>query len=250
VIAAVAVSGALLLMLTGASVMTDRALASLPLGDALHIELTAHQFWWEATYDDPDPSRMFSTANEVHVPVGRAVVFTLQADDVIHSLWVPNLHGKKDLIPGRSATLALRADQAGVYRGQCAEFCGYQHANMALFIVAEPPEDFAHWADHQRESAPSDISAQAQHGRDVFTGGSCALCHAVQGTSASARRAPDLTHVASRMTLAAGTLPNTPAHRAAWVMDPNGSKPGVNMPPLLLSASDMSALLAYLDTLR
>src|SRR2546421_9018222 len=162
VVAAVAVSGVLLCALMAASVLADRALARLPLGDALHVKLTAHQYWWEAMYDDPDPSRIFSTANELHIPVDRAVVFTLEADDVIHSLWIPNLHGKKDLIPGRTATLALRADRAGIYRGQCAEFCAYQHAQMGIIVFAESADDYARWAEHQRQSAPGEINGEAR----------------------------------------------------------------------------------------
>jgi len=151
---AVGASIAGLLLVFGATVITDRALAQLPLNDGVHIRLVGHQWWWEATYDDPQPANVFSTANELHVPVGRPVVLTLEADDVIHSFWVPNLHGKKDLIPGRTATFAFRADVPGTYRGQCAEYCGYQHANMALLVIAEPPERYELWAAAERTSAP------------------------------------------------------------------------------------------------
>jgi len=239
-----------LLLLFGASVITDRALAQLPLNDGVHIRLVGHQWWWEATYDDPTPSNVFTTANELHIPVGRPVMMTLRASDVIHSLWIPNLAGKKDLIPGRTNTLALRADAPGVYRAQCAEFCGWQHANMALFVVAESPADFARWLDAQRKPAAEPTTDAMKHGRDVFEKGTCAMCHAIKGTSANAARAPDLTHVASRRSLGAGVIPNTAEHRAAWVGNAQAIKPGTNMPPQPLPAADFDALLAYLGSLQ
>jgi cytochrome c oxidase subunit 2 len=142
-----------LLALLAGDVFTSRALARMPLRDAVNIELVGHQWWWEARYRDADPSREFSTANELHIPVGRPVVLTLRSNDVIHSLWIPNLQGKKDLIPGRTATLRLRADRAGSYRGQCAEFCGLEHAMMALLVEAEPNANYEAWAARQRQPA-------------------------------------------------------------------------------------------------
>ena len=248
--AAVVVSGMLLLLLLAASAFTDRALAGLPLGDAVHIELTGHQFWWEARYDDADPSRIFTTANELHVPVGRPVLLTLRASDVIHSFWVPSLHGKKDLIPGRESTFAFRADRAGIYRGQCAEFCGWQHANMALLVIADEPGAYEQWASAQRAPAAAPASDEERRGRELFATSTCAMCHAVAGTLAQGRRAPDLTHVASRLTIAAGTLPNTAATRAAWILDPQQFKPGVNMPPHEFAPQDLAALGAFLGSLR
>nr|HET7859811.1 cytochrome c oxidase subunit II [Caldimonas sp.] len=141
----IAGSALLLLVLLFASFFADRALSALPLADAVRIDLVGHRFWWEAHYEPNDPERAFATANELHVPVGRPVLIRLRADDVIHSLWIPSLGGKKDLIPGRESTIALRADRAGTYRGQCAEFCGYQHAQMALVVVAEEPERYERW---------------------------------------------------------------------------------------------------------
>jgi cytochrome c oxidase subunit 2 len=230
--------------------MTDRALAHLPLQDALPIRVTAHQWWWEVLYDDPQPGRIFSTANEIHVPVGRPVVVTLLADDVIHSFWVPSLHGKKDLIPGRTNVIEFRADQPGTYRGFCAEFCGLQHAFMSFDVVAMPPQEFDAWAQHQREPAPEPADASARRGRELFLSGSCMLCHAVHGTPANARKAPDLTHVATRERLAAGRIPNTPQDLAAWIADPQKIKPGVNMPAHPLPPDDLQALVAYLGTLK
>jgi cytochrome c oxidase subunit II len=247
---AVGVSTVLLLGLLAASVFTDRALAQLPLANALHIELTGYQWWWEARYDDADPSRIFTTANELHVPVGRPVIVTLAGADVIHSFWVPSLHGKKDLIPGRPQTVSFRADRPGVYRGQCAEFCGYQHAHMILYVVADAPGDYERWAQLQHAPAADPVTAEQKRGRDLFLSRSCAMCHAINGTSAQARHAPDLTHVASRMTIAAGTLENTASRRAAWILDPQQFKPGANMPAENLPPEELAALNAYLGALQ
>ena len=246
----VAISSLLLIGLLVASVFTDRALAQLPVDDALSVHVTAHQFWWEVVYDDREPDRVFTTANELYLPVGRAVVVTLQADDVIHSFWVPNLHGKKDLIPGRIATIRLRADRTGEFWGRCAEYCGLEHAYMAFDVVAVSPERFASWAEAQRKSAPQPVDAVTQRGRELFLTGSCMLCHAIQGTTASARKGPDLTHVASRAHLAAGRLPNTPQALSAWILDPQRIKPGVNMPVHMLAGDDLAALVAYLQILK
>jgi cytochrome c oxidase subunit II len=246
---AVALSTVLLVALIFLSFGTDRALATLPGEDPLRIELIAHRWWWEARYQDPEPSRTFTTANELHIPVGRAVEFTLKADDVIHSLWVPNLGGKKDLIPGRTGTLRLRADKAGVYRGQCAEYCGTQHAKMALLVFAD--NDYESWAKQQRTNAPEPKDDEQKRGLEVFLNGTCAMCHAIQGTPANGRRAPDLTHFAGRETLGAGAVPNTRGHLAGWIIDPHGIKPGVNMPAhTTLAASELHALIAYLESLK
>jgi cytochrome c oxidase subunit 2 len=250
VIAAVAVSVVLLLGLILASVLADRALAALPLQRAVNIEVTAHQWWWEIRYDSTDPSRIFTTANELHVPVGRPVLVTLKSDDVIHSFWVPNLHGKLDLIPGRTSLIRLRADQSGVYRGQCAEFCGYQHANMAFLVVAEPDEAFERWAQAQRQTPPPPTDPVTKRGQEVLLTSTCAMCHAIQGTPAGGQKGPDLTHLAGRRTLAAATMPNTVAHLAGWIVDPQNIKPGVNMPQNALPGGDLQALLAYLGTLQ
>jgi cytochrome c oxidase subunit 2 len=239
-----------LIALVVTSVTTDRALANLPHQDALHIELTAHQWWWEARYDYPDPGQIFSTANELHIPVGRPVLVTLRASDVIHSFWVPNLHGKTDLIPGRINTTLFRADQPGIYRGQCAEFCGYQHARMSMLVVADPPAEYARWETAQRAAAAAPTTAELAEGQRVFETGTCAMCHAVQGTTAQGRHAPDHTHLASRHTLAAVSLDNTAANRAAWVADPQRFKPGANMPATNLPAEQMGSLLAWLSSLR
>ena len=248
---AVAVSGVVLLLLAllVASVFTDRALARLPLADAVHIEVTGHQWWWTVKYIG-DPQETFVTANEIHVPVGRPVIVQLKSEDVIHSLWVPSLAGKKDLIPGRTAVMTFRADQPGVYRGQCAEFCGLQHAFMAFNVQAEPPAQFEAWRKQQLAAPPAPSDPQALRGQAVFQAASCAMCHSIAGTLAGARHAPDLSHVAGRQTLAAGTLQNTPAQLMAWIADPQKLKPGTAMPATPLAGEDLAALVAYLGTLK
>jgi cytochrome c oxidase subunit 2 len=250
VVSAVVLSTAGLLFLIVASLATDRALAGLSEENALRIEVTGHQWWWEARYQDEQPARRFTVANELHIPVGRPVVLTLKADDVIHSLWVPNLGGKKDLIPGREAKLTLRADKPGAYRGQCAEFCGAQHAKMAFQVFAEAAEEYEAWAQQQRRPAPEPADELQKRGRDLFVQGTCAMCHAVQGTRANGQRAPDLTHLASRTTLAAGAVPNTRGHLAGWIIDPQSVKPGVYMPSHALAPEDLQALLAFLGSLK
>ncbi|HET8744847.1 MAG TPA: cytochrome c oxidase subunit II [Ramlibacter sp.] len=239
-----------LLVLLAASVFTDRALARLPLHDAVNIRVTGHQWWWNVTYIDGPVSETFQTANEIHVPVGRPVVVQLNASDVIHSLWIPSLTGKRDLIPGRTATLAFRADQPGIYRGQCAEFCGFQHAFMAFEVHAETPENFARWRQLQLAPAAEPADPQALRGKQLFQSIQCAMCHAIQGTMAQGRTGPDLTHLASRRTIAAGTLPNNAGNLSSWIADPHRHKPGVNMPANPMSDADLAAIVAYLGGLR
>jgi cytochrome c oxidase subunit 2 len=241
---------AILLAILVASTMTGRALASLASPDPLAVEVVGHQWWWEVHYKSPSPALEISTANEIHLPVGRPIALRTDSRDVIHSFWVPNLHGKRDLIPGRPSVFWLEADRPGVFRGQCAEFCGYQHAHMALLVIAEPPERFAAWAAAQRRPAAPPAGALAQRGQQVFAGLACPLCHAVQGTGAAGANGPDLTHLASRRTIAAGTLPNTPGALAGWIVDPQRAKPGTSMPPTRLGAADLQALLAYLGSLQ
>jgi cytochrome c oxidase subunit 2 len=247
VVAGLGVSLLGLIVLTVASFVTDRALASLGAPD-LQIDVTGHQWWWDARYDDQDKSKIFTVANEIHIPVGKPVLLRLRADDVIHSFWVPNLSGKKDMIPGRDATLTLQADKPGIYRGQCAEFCGAQHAKMAFLVIAD--DKYEEWAAAQRKPAPQPSSDQQKRGRDLFVDGRCAMCHAIQGTTANARHAPDLTHLMSRQTLAAGAVPNSIGHLAGWILDPSSIKPGSNMPPNPMEPDDLHALLAYLGTLK
>jgi cytochrome c oxidase subunit 2 len=250
VVTASIASVVLLVGLVVADAVTDRALSKLPVAHAVHIELVGWDWWWQGNYAADNAKPGFTVANELHVPVGRPVVVSLSAGDVIHSFWVPNLHGKKDLLPGISSTVEFRADKPGVYRGQCAEFCGTEHAMMAMVVVAEPPEQYEVWAAHQRENAASTRDALAQRGRQVFEQSACASCHTVRGTSASGAVGPDLTHLMSRQTIAAGRLVNNAANLTAWIRDPGAIKPGSTMPSTPLSAPDLQALVAWLDTLK
>jgi cytochrome c oxidase subunit II len=242
------------------SVRTGRALATLDGArggrdgehavSPLTIEVVGHQWWWEIRYRDSVASRWLTTANELRLPVGRPVQIVGRSADVIHSFWVPNLHGKRDLVPGDESVSWLRADTPGVWYGQCAEFCGHQHAHMRLTVIAEPPERFDAWYAQQLKPAPEPITASERKGRDVFVSGSCMMCHAINGTPAGSRVGPDLTHLASRSRIAAGTLPNTRGHLAGWILDPQSIKPGTRMPPNALSPEDLHALLDYLQSLR
>jgi len=249
VLTASVASALLLVFLIVASVLTDRALAQLSTRDAVSLQVTANQWWWEARYDETPGSLAFVTANEIHVPVGKPVVMTLKSNDVIHSFWVPSLAGKKDLIPGRTSRLEFRADKPGVYRGQCAEFCGVEHAWMAFEVVADPPEQYAAWVARQQAHAPQPATPQQLRGQQLFVSTTCVMCHSIGGTTASATHAPDLTHLASRRSLGAGTLPNTPADLKRWIRDPHLFKPGVNMPASNLPDADLDAIVAYLETL-
>jgi cytochrome c oxidase subunit 2 len=169
---------------------------------------------------------------------------------VIHSFWVPSLQGKLDLVPGQVNTTWIQADSAGVYRGQCAEYCGLQHARMQFRVVALPPSDFEAWVDAQQSPAVQPGDSASQAGQRVFMTSGCSFCHAIRGTPARATAGPDLTHLASRRTLAAGTLPNTKGHLAGWIGNPQAIKPGNLMPQIPLSPAELRALLAYLGTLR
>jgi cytochrome c oxidase subunit 2 len=248
--AAVAITVAILLGLLVASVQTGRAVASLHASSAVTIAVTGHQWWWELEYEDAVPSRRAITANELHIPINRPIALKVRSRDVIHSFWVPNLQGKRDLIPGYETAIWLQADQPGRYRGQCAEFCGLQHAHMAFDVVAEPEADFDRWLDHLRQSAPEPQTDAERRGRELFMTGRCSTCHTIQGTPAQGQVAPDLTHVASRRAIGAGTLPNTPDHLAAWIANPQASKPGNQMPRHPLPPEDLQALTAYLQALR
>jgi cytochrome c oxidase subunit 2 len=178
------------------------------------------------------------------------VVLKVDSRDVIHSLWVPNLQGKRDLIPGMTTAVWLQADRAGRFRGQCAEFCGVQHAHMAFDVVVEPETQFEQWLDGQRAPASRPTDPVAARGLDVFMSARCGRCHTIRGTDAAGQAGPDLTHVASRLSIGAGTLPNSAAHRRTWVQDPQSAKPGTQMPANPLGDEAMTPLLVYLDTLR
>lgn len=213
----------------------------------LTIEVIGHQFWWEVRY----PDQGVITANELHIPAGRPVRLELRSTDVIHSFWVPQLHGKADMLPERTNFFWIQADEPGVYRGQCAEYCGVQHAWMAFYVVALPPDEFDDWIAARREPVddPTDDPLLAR-GREAFFENKCHTCHAVRGTPAEGRVGPDLTHLASRRSLGAGVLPNTPGNLAGWIANPQAVKPGNRMPRFFLDPDDFHALRAYLGTLE
>jgi cytochrome c oxidase subunit 2 len=233
-----------------ASFASGRGLTQPSGPAAVTIDVIGHQWWWDFQYRDVTPSDMVTSPNELHIPVGVPVVLRLQTRDVIHSFWVPSLHGKRDLVAGYTNHLWIQADTPGVYRGQCAEFCGHQHANMAFTVVAEPVDAFQTWLQQQRRPAAEPATDLQRRGRDVFLQSPCVSCHTVRGTDAGSRLGPDLTHVASRLTIAAGTLPNTRGHLAGWIADPQSIKPGVRMPANPLPAEDLQAVLAYVRALR
>ena len=247
---AVALTVLILFVLLFASVSTGRAVASLSAAKAPVIKVTGHQWWWEVEYQDPAPSRIVTTANEIHLPAGRPVLVQLSSQDVIHSFWVPSLHGKRDLIPGHDTEIWLQADRPGVYRGFCAEFCGHQHAHMGLLVIADPPDRFDAWYAAQLQPSALPATPRQQQGRQLFESAPCAVCHAIQGTTANGRLGPDLTHLASRRTLAAATLPNTRGHLGGWIVDPQTIKPGSYMPANNLGAEELQAMLDYLESLK
>jgi cytochrome c oxidase subunit 2 len=212
----------------------------------LTIQVIGRQWFWQVRY----PGLRITTANEIHIPVGQPVAVQVATADVLHSFWVPELNRKIDTIPGQRNVITLKAERAGVFAGQCAEFCGLQHAHMQFLVIADPPAVFAQWAAAQQRPAPAPTSAAAARGQAVFDTTTCAACHTVAGTPASGDAGPDLTHVAGRRMLAAGAIMNTPSDLGAWVRDPQHIKPGVKMPPTELSPNQLRDLLTYLGTLR
>jgi cytochrome c oxidase subunit 2 len=237
------------LVLTGVYLVGLRDLAALsaPPSEAdVTVEVVGHDWWWEVRY----PEYGFTTANEIHVPAGRPVRLRLSSADVVHSFWVPQLMPKTDLIPGQTNETWLVADRPGTYRGQCAEYCGLQHALMAILVVAEEPGAFDGWVALQRQPAAEPVGTMATRGRQVLESTSCAACHTVRGTSASGTAGPDLTHFASRRQLGAGAAPNTPGHLGGWIANSQTIKPGNLMPPQPLTPDQLQALIAYLDTLE
>ena len=242
------------LVLTVLFVLNLQVLGALyPRGDEpapLTIEVTGRQWWWDVRYLDSVPGRIVRTANELHLPVGQRVRLHLRSHDVIHSFWVPGLQGKMDMIPGRTNTFWVQADSAGTWRGQCAEFCGMQHAKMAFVVVADPPDAFARWLDNERLLAAEPSDSAGRVGRETFLSSGCVLCHTVRGTTAQASAGPDLTHVASRRTLAAGELPNTRGNLFGWIANPQALKPGTRMPAIPLTRDELHAITNYIGSLR
>jgi cytochrome c oxidase subunit 2 len=215
--------------------------------DALTIRVTGERWWWKVTY--PGPAGPVVSANEIHVPVGRTVKILLDTEDVIHSFWVPPLAGKIDMIPGRVNHLVFRADRAGVYRGQCAEYCGAQHAFMAFYVIVHEPGAYEQWLEREARRA-DDAGPADQRGRAVFEAAGCGSCHTVRGTAAAGRLGPDLTHLASRISLGAGMFEMNRGTLAGWIANSQGMKPGNLMPPIKMSPEDLQAVVAYLETLK
>jgi cytochrome c oxidase subunit 2 len=224
-------------------VLPDTSAAGKRTG--LTIDVTGHQWWWEVRY----ASTNAVTANELHIPVGTPVRVRLRTADVIHSFWVPRLNRKVDTIPGKDNELVLEARKAGVYRGQCAEFCGLQHANMAFFVFADPPARFRAWLRGMAAPAAEPSTGAPRRGLELFLGHGCGGCHTIRGTDADGELGPDLTHLATRTTLAAGTIPNNTGFLGGWVLDPQHVKPGNKMPGFALGGSQLEDLLAYLESL-
>ena len=242
-----------LFVLLFSSVATGNAIGTLGKETLaqMEIEVTGHQWWWEVKYPDAvTASNQIIDANQIHIPIHTPVLLRLDTRDVIHSLWIPNLHGKRDLIPGRVNKFWIEADRPGVYRGQCAEFCGYQHAHMALVVVAETAAEFAQWKSRMSKGAPAPMTPEQTRGLQVFMSAPCANCHNILGTDAYGTLGPDLTHFRNRPTLAAGQLQNTGGNLAGWISNAPAIKPGTMMPPNQLRGEEMNDLLAYLETLQ
>jgi cytochrome c oxidase subunit 2 len=244
VIAGIVLPTVILLATFGVAVGVMRAEAAPPRPPVMTIEVTGHTWWWEVGYPG------FVTANEIHVPVGQAVDVRLRTADVIHSFWVPSLTSKRDLVPGKTNELWLQADKAGTYRGQCAEFCGVEHAGMSFLVVAQPAAAFRAWLADQTRPAPTPAGGLAARGEQVFTSASCASCHTVRGTTAQGRVGPDLTHFGSRQELGAGVAPNDPGWLGGWIANSQTVKPGNLMPPQPLASQDLQAVIAYLESLK
>lgn len=239
-------------VLVGAAIWTFSTLAAVsgpPVKPALEIHVIGHQWWWEAHYVSNDPSEEFTTANEIHIPTGKPVKLDLSTVDVIHSFWVPQLSGKTDLIAGQQNTTWIEADTPGTYRGQCAEYCGLQHAHMAFSVIAEPPERFESWRQDQLRDEPPPRSPTVAQGEQDFVV-HCGICHTVRGSLAGGKLGPDLSHLMNRRTIAAGTLPNTPGYLSGWIADPQHVKPGNLMPILDLSGAQLAAIRQYLESLK
>ena len=243
------VVGTGLVALAIASFIADRSMASAAAHEKLSITVTANQWWWDVAYNAADSSKMVRTANEIHLPVGVPVRIMLKSNDVIHSFWVPSLAGKEDLIPGRDTDITITPRKVGIYRGQCAEYCGAQHAKMALVVDVDTYPDFLKWWQHQLQTAPAPTTPLAKAGYRFVTSRNCSACHAIAGTPASATVGPDLTHLASRRTLAA-SMPMSEGNLYGWVADPQSIKPGTKMPTVGLEPNELHAVVAYLETLK
>jgi len=237
------------IILTALWIWTLRDIAALsqPAGpDAVTIDVIGHQWWWEVRY----PREGIVTANDIYVPVGQRVRLRLTTQDVLHSFWVPQLTGKTDLIAGRTNTMTIEADRPGVYRGQCAEFCGLQHAQMIFYVVAEAPPDYQAWVARETATPTSPTDPMALEGEQLFERAPCAACHTIRGTSARGTLGPDLSDFGARLSIGAGTVPNTRGNLGGWIVDSQSLKPGNLMPPIQLDPRELQALIAYLESTR
>jgi cytochrome c oxidase subunit II len=238
-----------LVVFLAVSVRTGSVVSAPPEEPVLNLEVVGHQYWWEVRY----PDLGITTANEIHIPAGGPVEVRVTAADVIHSFWVPQISaGKVDMIPGRTNRIWLQADEPGVHRGQCTEFCGVQHALMSLLVVVSSPEDFEGWVAARREPRASPQDSLSMLGHTVFVREGCGACHALEGVSrpqAVGSPGPDLTDLGQRRTLGALTLTNDPQHLADWIRNPHRFKPGVRMPAFPLEEGEMEALVTYLGQL-
>jgi cytochrome c oxidase subunit 2 len=232
------------------SVVTGKRVEGLTSKNPVTVQITGHQWWWEVTYPNSQADQTITTANEIHVPINTPVVVLTNSADVIHSFWVPSITGKRDLVPGYSSAFWFQIDKAGIYHGQCAEFCGLQHAHMGLSVVAETADKFQAWKQQQLQLASEPSTSEAIRGREVFLTHACLMCHTIRGTDAGSRLGPDLTHIASRKMIAAETLPNTAGALAGWIVDPQRIKPGTLMSPNSLAGDDLQALVVYLQSLQ
>jgi cytochrome c oxidase subunit II len=248
VIAGAIIPAVLLISLTFRSFVVGQRTAVPPSEPSVTINVIGHMFWWQVQY----PDYQFETANEIHIPAGQPVRLLLSSADVIHSFWVPQLHGKADLTPGRPNSFWIQADRPGVYRGQCAEFCGIQHALMAKLVIAEDEESFQAWAERQAQPANEPRTEHLRRGRQVFEEANCHLCHSVRGhfvVPEVGAPGPDLTHLGTRRTLGAVTVEKTRQSLRDWIRDPHRVKPGVRMPPLIRPEEDLDALTDWLMSL-
>jgi cytochrome c oxidase subunit 2 len=215
------------------------------------IRIIGHQWWWEIQYLDDDVNKQFTTANELHLPSHRPVNIEVDTADVMHSFWIPALHGKVDLIPGHKNYIRIEASNDGTYTGQCAEFCGAQHAHMRMTAIAQEPDDYDTWLEAQRQPGADPQTPAAIVGQQIFLAGPCSMCHTVRGTIAGGRVAPDLTHIGSRLGIAADTYPNNDAYLEAWITHAQSMKPGAQMPDLTqFSGDQLNGLVAYLRQLQ
>jgi cytochrome c oxidase subunit 2 len=232
-------------------------LSAFPMEEHTHsqtpdIIVYGRQWWFGADYRFAGrPDLNVSTATELHIPTGRPISIQLQSQDVIHSFWVPKLHGKVDLVPGQQNYIRIEADKPGTFQGECAEYCGRQHAHMRLLVVAQSPQDYERWLSQQRAPSADPTGEEQAHGRTVFLSAACATCHTIRGTGANGLIGPDLTHIGSRKTIAGGMLTNNTAHLEAWVTNAQSLKPGAQMPNVSqFTGSDLRALVSYLQSLQ